>query len=131
MLLQIVQTLKSTIIFFKYIDDIVFTSKTKETTNKIKEKLKNVFIHYDLKLNFIEISLNSEIKELKFLDVNHIMNKKEEVGFYVKTTAINSVYINGRFYHPRAVYKSIVFSESIRLRRLYERDNDYLEALNV
>ena len=78
-----------------------------------------MFIHYDLKLNFIEISLNSEIKELKFLDVNHIMNKKEEVGFYVKTTAINSVYINGKSYHPRAVYKSIVFSESIRLRRLY------------
>ena len=32
---------------------------------------------------------------------------------------------------PRAIYKSIVFSELIRLRRLCERDKDYLEALNV
>ena len=38
-LLQIVPTLKSTIIIKRYIDDIIFTSKTKETTNKIKEKL--------------------------------------------------------------------------------------------
>ena len=43
-----------------------------------------MFIHYDLKLNFIEISLNNKIKELDFLDVNHIMNEKEKVGFYVK-----------------------------------------------
>ena len=111
-----------------YIDDIIFISQTKETTNKIKEKLKNVFINYNLKLIFREISLHSDIKQLEFLDVNHIMNEREKGGFYVKNyvkpTAINSVYINGRSYHPRHIYKSIVFSESIRLRRFCERDDD-------
>ena len=63
--------------------------------------------------------------------------KKKKVGFiiyvrnYIKPTAINRVYINGRSYHPRSIYKSIVFSESIRLRRLCERDCDYLEALKL
>ena len=134
-LLQIAPTLKKTIIFKRYIDDIIFISQTKETTNKIKEKLRNVFINYDLKLIFREISLYSDIKQLEFLDVNHIMNEGEKGGFYVKNyvkpTAINSVYINGRSYHPRSIYKSIVFSESIRLRRLCEHDDDYLKALNV
>ena len=50
---------------------------------------------------------------------------------YVKPTALNRIYINGRSYHPYSIYKSIVFDESIRLRRLCERDCDYLEALNL
>ena len=63
------------------------------------------------------------------------MNEKEKGGFYVKNyvklAAINSVYINGRSYHLRPIYKSTVFSESILLRRLCERVSDYLEALSV
>ena len=50
---------------------------------------------------------------------------------YVKFTAINRIYINGKFYYPRSIYKSIVFGESIRLRRLCDRGCDYLEALNL
>ena len=38
-LLQIAPTLKTAIIFKRYIDDIIFISQTEETTNKIKEKL--------------------------------------------------------------------------------------------
>ena len=49
----------------------------------------------------------------------------------MKPIAINRVYINGKFYHPRSIYKSIVFCESIRSRRLCERDCDYLEALKL
>ena len=48
---------------------------------------------------------------------------------YIKPTAKNRVFVNGKSHHPRSIYKSIVFSESIRLRRLCERDCDYLEAL--
>ena len=46
---------------------------------------------------------------------------------YVKPTATNRVYINGWSYHPRSIYKSIVFGESISVRRLCERDCDSLE----
>ena len=94
-----------------------------------------MFQKYDLKLIFREISHQSKNKELQFLDANHIIDDEEKGGFYVrnyiKPTAINWVYINGRSYHPRSIYKSIVFSESIRLRRLCERACEYLKALKL
>ena len=94
-----------------------------------------MFQKYDLKLIFREISHQSKNQELEFLDVIHIIDEEEKGGFYVrnyiKPTAVNRVYINGRSYHPRSIYKYIVFSESIRLRRLCERDCDYLEALKL
>ena len=102
----------------------------KQNTGNIKKK---VFEKYDLKLIFREISSQSKDKELEFLDVIFIINEKGGfyVKIYVKHTAINRTYINGRSYHPRSIYKSIVFGESIRLRRLCERDCDYLEALKL
>ena len=134
MVLQIETTLKTLILFKQYIGDIIILSQKKITDN-IKNKIKIVFENYDLKLIFREISSQNKDKELEFLDVNHIINEKEKGGFYVKNyvkpTAINRIYINGKFYNPRSVYKSIVFGELIRLRRLCERDCDYLEALNL
>ena len=43
-----------------------------------------MFEKYDLKLNFREVSSQSKNKELKFLEVNHIINEIEKGGFYVK-----------------------------------------------
>ena len=81
------------------------------------------------------MSHKSNIKELELLDVNHTIVKKEKGWFYVKSfvkpTANNRVYTNGRSFHPRSIYKSIVLNELIRLRRLCERDCDYLEALKL
>ena len=134
-ILQVKTTLKTSILFKRYIDDIIFFTQAKTTTDNIKDNLKFVFQKYDLKLIFREISHQSKNKELEFLDVNHIIDEEEKGAFYVrnyiKPTAINRVYINGRSYHPRSIYKSIVFSESIRLRRLCERDCDFLEALKL
>ena len=134
-ILEIETTLKTSILFKRYIDDIIFLSQTRAITDNIKNEIKTVFEKHDLKLIFREISSQSKNKELEFLDVNHIINETEKGGFYVKNyikpTAINRIYINGRSYHPRSIYKSIVFGESIRLRRLCERDCDYLEALNL
>ena len=39
--------------------------------------------------------------------------------------------MNGKSHHPRSIYKSIVFGESIRLRRLCKRDGDYLKAIKA
>ena len=94
-----------------------------------------MFEKYDLKLMFWEISHQSKNKELEFLDVNHTKDEGEKGWFYVKNyvkpTAISRVSINGRSYNPCSIYKSIVFSESIRLRMLYERGCDFLEALKL
>ena len=82
---------------------------------------------------FRKISTVDEDKSLKFLDVDHRTNKLSKGGFYtkyfVKPTAIDRVFVNGSSHHPRSVFKSIIFSESIRLRRLCERDDDYENAM--
>ena len=132
-ILPIATTVKTSKLFRRYIDDIVFLSETKETTDHIKNQLKCAFKNHKLNLIFREISTEGDGNQLEFLDVNHVINKNEKGGFYVKNyikpTAKNRVFVNGRSHHPRSIYKSIVFSESIRLRRLCERDCDYLEAL--
>ena len=72
---------------------------------------------------------------MEFLDVNYVIEKTEKSGFYVKNyikpTAKNCVFVNRKSHLPRSIYKSIVFGESIRLRRLCKRDGDYPEAVKA
>ena len=59
--------------------------------------------------------------------------KKKKKGFktknFTKPTAENSTFINGKSFHPKHVYRGIVYSESKRMRRLNEQDNDYQISL--
>ena len=56
-------------------------------------------------------------------------------GFYtrnfVKPTAIDRTFLNGKSFHPQHIFKSIVFSESIRLRRLNELQSEYLKKFGM
>ena len=110
-----------------------FLTLTRTATYNIK--LKFLFQKYDLKLIFREISHQSKNKELQFLDANHIIDDEEKGGFYVrnyiKPTAINRVYINGRVLSSSLNLQIYGTSESIRLRRLCERDCDCWEALKL
>ena len=38
-------------------------------------------------------------------------------------------WVNGKSFHPTHIFKSIVFSEAVRLRRLNETQSDYLASL--
>ena len=72
---------------------------------------------------------------LEFLDVEHIVNHHYSGGFftknYIKPTSVQRLFLNGKSYHPRSVFKSIVFGESTRLRRLCERNVDYRDAITA
>ena len=131
--MPIATTIKTTKLFKRYIDDNIFLSETLDVTDNVKRQLNCAFEEHNLKLVFRQISTKNDGEELEFLDVNHVIDKTEISGFYVKNyikpTAKNRVFVNGKSHHPRSIYKSIVFGESIRLRRLCERDNDYLEAI--
>jgi len=48
----------------------------------------------------------------------------------VKTTSVGRRFIHGSSHHPPSTFKSIIFGEAIRLRRLNERKEDYLTSLN-
>ena len=72
--------------------------------------------------------------EVEFLDVNHCLTIADDFGFvtrdFVKPAAEGRQLINGNSHHPQTIFKSILFGEAIRLRRLNQRKDDYLSSLN-
>ena len=107
--LLISTTIKTSTVFKHYIDDIIFLSETKETTHHIKDQLKCAFEKHSFNLIFTEISTEGDGNQLEFLDVNQVIEKKEKCGFYVKNyikaTAENFVFGNGKSNHPCSIYK--------------------------
>ncbi|MEC8567887.1 MAG: GIY-YIG nuclease family protein, partial [Pseudomonadota bacterium] len=127
------KTLKKAVMFKRYIDDIIWISESVEITNQIQKELSETFLKNGLKMTFRRISTRQTSGTLEFLDVNHVVDPSCAAGFrttnFVKPTAINRLFLNGQSSHPRNVFKSIFFSESIRMRRLNEKTDDYLKAL--
>ena len=132
-ILPIAAKLNKTILFKRYIDDIIWISETEELTNEIQSVLSATFQENGLRLTFRKISTEDQNHSLEFLDVNHIIHAESPGGFYTtnftKPTAVNRLFLNGQSYHPTNVYKSIIFGESIRLRRLNEKNCNYLKAI--
>ena len=134
----IAKTLNLAVLFRRYIDDIMWFSVSEELTNKIKQQISTTFKNNGLNLIFRSINTDDTNSSLEFLDVDHIICQNTKGGFYtknyIKPTALERVFLNGLSHHPRSVFKSIIFSESIRLRRLCERDQDYhsgIEQLRI
>ena len=63
-------------------------------------------------------------RQLEFLDVLHVTNQTAKGGFitkyFTKKTDQNWCLLNGSSHQPLSVYKSIVFGEAVRLRKLNE-----------
>ena len=111
----------------------MWISTGEEDTNQIKGSLQRSFGKYGLEITFREINTNMVNKQVEFLDVNHVLDPSANCGFftagYAKPTAKGRQFINGFSHHPPAVFKSIIFSEAIRMRRVNERDDFYLDSL--
>ena len=90
-------------------------------------------MEYELKLIFKKVSTNETGKSLEFLDVLHMIDNSNKFGFFttsfIKETATKRLFLNGNSYHPLCFFKSIVFGESVRLRRLNETNELYLKDL--
>ena len=132
-ILPISNDLNKSELFKRYIDDIIWISQTKTLTDDIEQTLSDTFNSAGLKLTFRRVSTLENNKTLEFLDVDHVIDPICSAGFYttnfVKPTAVHRVFLNGSSYHPPSIFRSIVFSESIRLRRLNEKQSRYLEAI--
>ena len=67
------------------------------------------------------------------MDVEHKIDNSHIGGFYardfVKPTALDRTFLNGKLFHPTHIFKSIVFNEAVRLRRLNKTQCDYLASL--
>jgi len=105
-----------------------------DVTTNIREALSQAFSENDLELSFRCVN-NTELGTcLEFLDVEHKIDNSSVCGFYtrdfVKPTAVNHSFLNGRSFHPPDIFKSIVFCEAVHLRRLNESQSEYLNNLN-
>ena len=57
------------------------------------------------------------------------MSKVVLLQEFCKIYSRSLCFLNGASHHPTSKYKSIVFGEAVRLRRLNERKSDYLKSL--
>ena len=132
----IVKTAHSTVnkskLFVRFIDDILWISEGLEDTAAIEQALLKCFGDFGFRLTFRYLNNSSE-NQLEFLDVLHVGNATARIGFVTKDsqkpTAPYQCFFEWHFTPSASSFRSIVFGESIRMRRLNERDQDYLESL--
>ena len=120
-------------LFKRYIDDIIWLLFGEDNTTKIKEALSRIFMENELELSFRCVNTAELGSCLEFLDAENKIDNSHIGGFYtrdsVKPTALDRTFLNGKSFHPTHIFKSIVFSEAVRLRRLNETQSDYLASL--
>ena len=131
---QIIEIETKTKIFRRFIDDIIFITNGDNDAEEIKLKLTDYFGKYDLKLTYREITTKIEGEKVEFLDVLHCTNHQATGNFmitdFVKPTAINATFLNGKSAHPLHIFKGIILGEAKRLRRLNENDMEYKKSIN-
>ena len=134
-LLPAADTINRAVIFKRFIDDIVWLSYNLDTTNEIQNLVSFTFEENKLEVLFRRICTeeNQQQSRMEFLDVEHQIDRKSVAGFftrdYTKPTAMERTFLHGQSHHLPAVFKSIVFGEAVRLRRLNEQDETYHENL--
>ena len=116
-------------VFKRYIDDVIFITDNRTDGETTKKSMIENFGLYSLELTFGQIDTRNNCGNIEFLDTLHSIDDKSSWGFrmknFIKPTATNSLFLNGKSHHPLSVFKGIVFGESKRLRRLNEWDVDY------
>ena len=121
-------------LFRRFIDDIIWISASEISNERIRQALTSAFENRGLELTFRQACTAENTGEVEFLDVNHCVTTEVDFGFvtkdFVKPTAERRQFINGNSHHPQTTFKSILFGEAIRLRRLNQRKDDYLSSLN-
>ena len=108
-------------LYFRFIDDINYTDSHNSITNKFPE------IFPDLILNTITA------EKVQFLDLNISFNLDRTLNFdlYTKPTFTGS-YLDIRSNHPKHVFKGIIISLVLRIRRICTDDyNYYLHTTNL
>ena len=72
------------------------------------------------------------VQDVEFLDVIHQIKEVDPIGFVTKNvtkyTATGLTCLYGNSYHPLHIFKGIIFSKAVRLRKLNERHKDYINS---
>jgi len=125
----IADVLNETELFCRFIDVIIWISASETSNERIRQALTSAFEKSGLELTFRQACTAVKTGEAEFLDVNHCVTIEDDFGFvtkdFVKPTAEGRQFINGNSHHPQTTFKSILFGEAIRSRRLNQRKDDY------
>jgi len=109
-------------LFRRFIDDIIWISASEVSNECIRQALTSAFENSGLKLTSRQACTAEKTGEVEFLDVNHCVTIEDDFIFvtkdFVKPTAEGRKFINRNSHHPQTTFKSILFGEAIRLRRL-------------
>ena len=97
----------------RFIDDIMMLYiGSLQSAEELKACMAEKFAQEGLKLTFRHAHARSDNKEVEFLDVNHVIDASDPIGFitrdFVKPTAVDRVFLNGSSYHPISAFKSIL-----------------------
>jgi len=121
-------------VFRRFIDDIIWISASEISNERIRQALTSSFENSGSELTFRQACTAEKTGEVEFLDVNHCVTIEDDFSFVtkdcVKPTAEGRQSITGNSHHPQTTFKSILFGEAIRSRRLNQRKDDYLSSLN-
>ena len=135
-ILTLLPELMKTEFFRRFIDDMALLYLgTEEEFENLKTKITQKFRTFGLELEFRSLSSQDHSKSIEFLDVNHQIMNVEEYGFpfktkhFIKSTATEKLYLNGKSYHSKSTYRSILYSEALRMRNLNEQYEDFITGL--
>ena len=129
----IAKHLEKNILFKRFIDDIIWLSYGDSNTHFIRQSLEKTFQEHDVELTFRSVNTQEPNSRVEFLDVEHVTQSDASGGLitrdFVKPTALDRCFLNGKFFHPYHIFKSIVFGEAVRLHRINENDADYQKSV--
>ena len=110
-------------VWFRYIDDVFFIwTHGKEELENFMEELISFSDH-------IKFTFESDKENINYLDVNiNLSNGHLMTNMYVTPTDRHQ-YLDYSSSHPNHIKLSIVYSQSLRARRLCSLESDFFEAL--
>ena len=122
-----------TVIFRRYIDDIIYWTRSEQDLLDIQHQLNTNFSVFNLELTHNYINTGNNNLQIEFLDVLHVADNTDSNGFhitdYVKPTAEGRRFLDGSSFHPNHVFKAIITGEAKRLRRLNTKDDNYKRSI--
>ena len=102
------KVLNKTVVFKRYIDNIIWLLYNYSATTKIKELFHAQFDYFNLQIVFNSINTGKIDNELECLDVLHVTTFNVKGGFitknFIKFAAKDRYFLNGASLHPTSVY---------------------------
>jgi len=106
-------------LFRRFIDDIIWIARSESSNEGIQQALPSAFANSGLESKFRQTCTADQKGEFEFPDVNHCVTTDDDFGFvtkdFIKPTTEGRQFINGKSYHPKSTFKSILFGRSNKI----------------